>query len=57
MHADPHFAIAAITTLGAAWLMMGIGVEKKLLERRHRRRVCPSCGRDIAASVCARCAS
>jgi formate dehydrogenase maturation protein FdhE len=57
MHLDPHVAIAAVTTLGAAWLMMVAGLQKSALERRQRRRVCPSCGREIQARVCASCAS
>lgn len=57
MHLDPHVAIAVITTLGAGWLMMAAGVEKSLLERRRQRRICPSCGREIAARVCASCSS
>lgn len=54
---DPHIAIATVTTLGAGWLMMAAGVEKRALERRRRHRVCPSCGRDIQARVCAACTS
>jgi ribosomal protein L37AE/L43A len=57
MHLDPHIAIAAVTTLGAAWLMMVAGLQKSALERRRQRRVCPSCGREIQARVCASCAS
>ena len=57
MHIDPHVLIAVVTTLGAGWLMMAAGVEKNVLERRRRRRVCPSCGREIAARVCATCTS
>ena len=55
MHLDLHVAIAAITTLGAAWLMMVAGLQKSALERRRQRRVCPSCGREIQARVCATC--
>jgi formate dehydrogenase maturation protein FdhE len=55
MHLDPHVAIAAVTTLGAAWLMIVAGLQKSALERRQRRRVCPSCGREIQARVCASC--
>ena len=55
MHLDPHVAIAAVTTLGAAWLMIVAGLQKSALERRRRRRVCPSCGREIQARVCASC--
>jgi formate dehydrogenase maturation protein FdhE len=53
---DPHVAIAAATTLGAAWLMISAGLQKSALERRGRRRVCPSCGRMIQARVCTNCA-
>jgi formate dehydrogenase maturation protein FdhE len=56
MHLDPHVAIAAVTTLGAAWLMIVAGLQKSALERRRQRRVCPSCGREIQARVCASCA-
>jgi len=57
MHLDPHVAVGAVTTLGAAWLMMVAGLQKNALERRRRRRVCPSCGREIQARVCTSCAS
>ena len=57
MQIDPHLAIAAVTTLGAAWLMTVAGLQKNALERRRRRRVCPSCGREIQARVCASCAA
>jgi NMD protein affecting ribosome stability and mRNA decay len=57
MHLDPHVAIAAVSTLGAAWLMMKAGLQKSALEYRKRRRVCPSCGREIRARVCATCST
>ena len=56
MHLSPHVAIAAVTTLAAAWLMIVAGLQKSALERRQRRRVCPSCGREIQARVCPSCA-
>jgi hypothetical protein len=55
MHLAPHIAIAAVTTLGAAWLMIVAGLQKSALERRRRRRVCPSCGRQIQTRVCSSC--
>ncbi|HEY2353839.1 MAG TPA: hypothetical protein VGH79_02935 [Gaiellaceae bacterium] len=55
MHIDPQVLIAVVSTLGAGWLMMAAGVEKNQLERRRRRRVCPSCGHEITARVCATC--
>ena len=56
MHLNPQVLIAVVTTLGAGWLMMAAGVEKSVLERRRRRRLCPSCGREITARVCTTCA-
>jgi hypothetical protein len=56
MHLDPHVAIAAVSTLAAAWLMITAGFQKSALERRRQRRVCPSCGREIQARVCNTCA-
>ena len=55
MHLAPHVAIAAVTTLGAAWLMIVAGLQKSALEHRRRKRVCPSCGRVITARVCTTC--
>jgi hypothetical protein len=55
MHVDPHIAFAAMGTLGAGWLMVTAGLQKSALERRRRRRVCPSCGREIQARVCPSC--
>jgi hypothetical protein len=52
---DPHTAILAITTIGVGWLMATAGLQKSALEWRHRRRVCPSCGREIRARVCTTC--
>ena len=56
MHLDPHVAIAAVSTLVAAWLMITAGLEKSALEHRRRKRICPSCGREIQARVCSSCA-
>ena len=57
MHLDSHVLIAVVTTLGAGWLMLAAGVEKSVLERRRHRRICPSCGKEIASRVCATCTS
>jgi ribosomal protein L37AE/L43A len=56
MHGNLQVAIAAITTIGAGWLMLTAGVEKNVLERRRQRPVCPSCGRHMHERVCANCA-
>jgi hypothetical protein len=54
---DPHLAVAAVVTLGIGSLMTRLGLQKSALERRRRRRICPSCGREIAARVCPTCSS
>jgi hypothetical protein len=51
-----HIAILVVSTLAIGWLMTVAGVQKSALEWRRRRRVCPSCGREIEARVCATCA-
>jgi hypothetical protein len=56
MHLDLHVVVAVIATLGAGWMMMVAGLHKNALEQRRRRRVCPSCGREIQARVCSGCA-
>ena len=45
----------ALATLGAGWLMALAGIQKSVLELRRRRRVCPSCGREIRARTCMNC--
>ena len=37
MHLDPHVAFAAVSTLGAGWLMMKAGLQKSALERRRQQ--------------------
>jgi hypothetical protein len=51
-----HIAMLAILTVGIGWVMMTAGVQKSALEWRQRRRICPSCGHEIQARVCAHCA-
>jgi hypothetical protein len=46
MTLDPH---------GAGWLMAYAGLQKSALEWRKRRRICPSCGRQIDARHCTTC--
>jgi hypothetical protein len=57
MTIDLHIAMLAILTVGVGWMMLTAGVQKNALEWRRRRRVCPSCGREIHARVCTTCAS
>ena len=54
---DTHLMVLAASTLGAGWLMAHAGVAKSALEWRRRKRVCPSCGKQIQARVCAGCGS
>jgi formate dehydrogenase maturation protein FdhE len=56
MTSDPHLITVAAATLGVGWLMAMAGLQKSALELRRRRRVCPSCGRQITARVCSSCA-
>jgi len=49
---DPHVVIAVAFSCCVGWLMLTAGVQKSALEWRRRRRVCPSCGRDIRSTRC-----
>jgi hypothetical protein len=53
---DPHVLTLAVATLGAGWLMAQAGLAKSALELKRRRRICPSCGREIQKNVCSSCA-
>ena len=53
---DPPLMTLAVATLGAGWLMAQAGLAKSALELKKRKRVCPSCGRQITARVCSSCA-
>jgi hypothetical protein len=55
MPLDPHVLVICAATLGAGWLMALAGLQKSALELKRRRRVCPSCGRQISARVCTTC--
>ena len=56
MSLDPHVAVLLLSTTAAGLLMSIAGLRKNGLEWRHRRRICPSCGREISARVCTTCA-
>jgi hypothetical protein len=47
MTLDPHMVVLAAVTLAVGYLMMLSGLQKSVLELRRRRRICPSCGREI----------
>lgn len=53
---DPHIAVLAVVTTGIGWAMVTAGLQKSALERRRRKRMCPSCGRTLEARVCQTCA-
>lgn len=50
-----NIAMILMVTLLAGWLMAIAGVQKSALEWRRRRRICPSCGREIRARSCTTC--
>jgi hypothetical protein len=50
---DPHVAALLVSTMAAGLLMAISGIRKNGLEWRRRRRICPSCGRELRRSVCA----
>jgi hypothetical protein len=55
MQLDPNIALLAFVTCGIGYLMIVAGLGKRALELKRRRRVCPSCGREIQARVCRAC--
>jgi len=50
-----HVITIAMATLVVGWLMTVAGLQKNALELKRRRRICPSCGRNIEARVCSTC--
>jgi hypothetical protein len=54
MDLDPHIAALIASTFGAAILMAFSGVQKSALEWKNRRRICPSCGRDLRSGCACR---
>jgi hypothetical protein len=53
MSLDPHMAALLLSTTAAGLMMSIAGLRKNGLERRQRRRICPSCGHELRGSVCA----
>jgi hypothetical protein len=52
MTLDPHATATVVVTLIVGWIMLTAGLQKSGLELRRRRRVCPSCGRELQAAHC-----
>jgi hypothetical protein len=48
----PQTALLLASTMGAGFLMLVSGLEKRALEWRRRRRICPGCGRHIQGRIC-----
>jgi hypothetical protein len=44
--------ILIFSTSGIGYLMVKAGLGKHALEHRRKRRICPSCGRQIHGRVC-----
>jgi hypothetical protein len=49
---DPTLAVAAAATSAAGWTMLYAGALERMLEVRRRKRICPSCGREIVGRTC-----
>ena len=54
MHLDSQLAGLIVSTAGVAFLMAFSGVQKSALEWKHRRQICPSCGRDLRSKCSCR---
>jgi ribosomal protein L37AE/L43A len=47
-----HMIVLLLSTTGIGFLMTLAGLNKNVLETRKRRRICPSCGREIHGRTC-----
>ncbi len=52
MELDPNIVVLAAVTCAVGYLMALAGLQKSALELKRRRRICPSCGRQIQARTC-----
>ncbi len=52
MRSDPQLPLLVALTIGVGWTMYFSGLKKRMLELKHRQRICPSCGRSITGRVC-----
>jgi hypothetical protein len=57
MHVDSHIIVLTAVSCAVGYLMVVAGLQKSVLERRRRERLCPSCGRIIKTRVCGVCTS
>jgi NADH pyrophosphatase NudC (nudix superfamily) len=56
MRLDLQLATLIASTAGVGFLMAVSGIQKSLLDWRHRDRFCAACGRQIRGRICG-CAS
>ena len=47
MTSQAHLTILLVSTAGVGVLMSFAGLQKSALEWKRRRRICPSCGREL----------
>ena len=52
MTPEPHLAMLIVSTVGIGLWMSLAGLQKSALEWKRRRRICPSCGRQLRGNVC-----
>ena len=52
----PDLAVLLVSTMGAGYLMVSAGLQKKALEWKQRRRTCAGCGKYLHGRSVCRCA-
>jgi hypothetical protein len=52
MTLDPQLTTSVAAAAAVGWTMIFAGGKKRMLESKHRRRKCPSCGKTIAGRTC-----
>jgi hypothetical protein len=52
MMVDPQLVTFVALAMAIGYTMLFSGLKKNLLELKQRRRICPSCGRQIDGAVC-----
>jgi hypothetical protein len=54
---DPDATLVAVLTTGVGFAMVRLGLRTRLLDRSHKRRPCPACGRHRVWGRCPNCES
>jgi len=49
---DPQIAMLGALTMAIGYTMYFAGLKKNMLELKQRKRICPSCGRNITGRIC-----